>query len=90
MENAQTILVIMLSTFLAIFLIVGIAVLLKVKELLEHLKNITEKAERIADKAENIGQFFKFTAGPVAITKLLSNIIGVVHKHNKTRSSKHE
>lgn len=83
MENAQTILVVILASFLAVFLLLGIAALIKLIQLLDHLKNISEKAEKLANTAENIGDFFKYTAGPAAIVKLLSNISNVVFKHNK-------
>ena len=84
MENAQTILVVVLATFLAIFLILGIVALIKLIQVLDHLKHISEKAERLADTAENIGELFKYTAGPAAIAKLLSNISSMVFKHNKS------
>jgi hypothetical protein len=84
MENAQTVLVVILSTFLAIFLILGIIALTKLIQVLDHLKRISEKAEHLASTAENIGEFFKYTAGPAAIGKLLANISSVILKHKKS------
>ncbi len=83
MENAQQILVIILSIMLALFLLLGIFALTKLIQLLDHLKKITEKAEKLADTAESVGEFFKYTAGPAAIGKLVANITGVVFKHKK-------
>ena len=83
MDNAEQILVIMLSTALAIFLILAIVATIKIIQILNHLKTISEKAEKIANTAETVGEFFKYTAGPVAIGKLFSNVSDAVHKHNK-------
>lgn len=90
MENTQAILVVMLAIFLAIFLILGIVALIKLIQVLDHLKKVSEKAEKLADTAENIGEFFKYTAGPAAIAKLLANITHVILKHKKSGGSKNE
>ncbi|HUP26292.1 MAG TPA: hypothetical protein VM124_01435 [Candidatus Limnocylindrales bacterium] len=84
MENAQQILVIILGVMLALFLLLGIFALTKIIQLLDHLKRISEKAEKLADTAENIGEFFKYTAGPAAIGKLFANITSVVLKRKKS------
>ncbi len=88
MENAEQILVIILSTALAIFLILAIIATTKLIQILNHLKAISEKAEKLATTAESIGEFFKYTAGPAAIGKLISNISDAVFKkHNKSKGS---
>lgn len=75
MDNAEQILVIMLSSFLAIFLITGILVLIKLWQILKNIKYITEKAEQIADRAELVSEFFSNTAKPAAYVTLLGNIV---------------
>lgn len=80
MENAETILVIILSSFLAIFLLLSIVAIIKAIQVLNHLKHIAESAETIADKAEAVGDFFSKTAGPVAIANFLASIAAVVSK----------
>lgn len=86
MEDAQTILVIILASALALFLILAIVAVVKLIQLLTQLKRLTDKAEKLADRAENVTEFFKYTAGPAAIGKLLSNISETVHKHrNKSK-----
>lgn len=83
MSDATTILVIILSGFLALFLLLGIVALVKFIQILNHLERISEKAEKIADSAEHIGEFFRHTAGPAAIAKLLANVGEAVFKHGK-------
>ncbi len=83
MGNAEQVLVVILSSALAIFLLLAIFATIKTIQILNHLKTISEKAEKIANTAESVGEFFKYTAGPVAIGKFFSNISDAVYKHNK-------
>ena len=69
------VLVVIVSATLTVFLIVSIIVLVKIIQVLNDVKRITKKAEHIADQAEAVVNFFQNSAGPVAIVKLISNII---------------
>ena len=85
------ILVIFLSSALAVFILLGIVVLIKVIQILRDLKEITEKAKAIADKAEAVGEFFKKSAGPIAIGRLLSNIAeSVLHRAHHKKAKEEE
>lgn len=75
MENAEQILVVILASALALFLILAIIATVKIIQILNHLKSITEKAEQIADKAEAVSEFFAKTAGPSALVKLFANVV---------------
>ncbi|RTK93730.1 hypothetical protein EKI60_05295 [Candidatus Saccharibacteria bacterium] len=81
--TAQQILVVILSSFLAIFLLLGIVATVLVIKVLKHVKHITEKAEQIADKAEAVSSFFQQSAGPAAIAKLISNIVHAARQTKK-------
>ena len=82
-DTALKILVIILSTTLAVFLIVSIILVVKLIQVAKHLNNITAKAEEIADKAEAVTEFFGRSAAPLAIGKLLGNIADAVSRNNK-------
>lgn len=88
MEGAEQTLLIILAGALAIFLILGIIAAVKIIQVANHLKVITEKAEHIADKAENITEFFKYSAGPAAVGKLLANITEVIFKKGNNKSKR--
>lgn len=90
MNNAEQFLVIVLSAALAIFLVLGIMVLIKVNQILKHLRYITEKAEHIADKAEAVTEFFQKTAGTTAITNLISNIVSSFKQHKTNKGDDDE
>lgn len=74
MNTDERILVIFLSVTLAVFLLLGIFVLILALQILSRIKRLTEKAEDIADKAEAVGDFFQKTAGPAALVKAVASI----------------
>ncbi len=76
--NTYDILVIVLSITLGIFLIVGIILIISLIKLVGKLREITAKAEDIVGDVEAVSGFFRKTAGPVAITGLISNIVSTV------------
>lgn len=90
MENAQEILVIFLSTALAIFLTLSIVLLVICIKIANHIKHISEKAEVITDKAEDIAEFFGKAATPLAVGKLITVISDVFRGNNgKKRRRNH-
>lgn len=74
MENAQDILVVLLSSFLAIFLLLNIIALIFIIKIVQSVKRITDKAEQLADKAEEISDFMKHATGPIVIGRALTVI----------------
>lgn len=89
MDTDLRILVIILSTFLALVLLLSIIVLILFIRVMSHLRHIMQKAELVADKVEHIGAFFEKTAGPVAIMKIISNVVAnVTGSHTKSRKRK--
>lgn len=78
--DAYGILVIILSVTLAIFLVLAIVLTVFVIKLVNTLRSIAAKAENIADNVEHVGELFRKTATPVAITNLISNMVSMFHK----------
>lgn len=76
--DSYDILVIILSIALAVFLLVSIILVVGLIKLVRKLRDITAKAEEIVDDVEAVSGFFRKTAGPVAITGLISNIVSTV------------
>lgn len=85
MENAETILVIVLASFLALFLLLAIIATVKIIQVANHLKHISERAEAIADKAESAANFFGKAATPALIGNILANIADMVSKKTKKK-----
>lgn len=80
MNTTEQALLVILSTTLSLFLLVCIIATIKIIQILNDVKRIIKKAEDLADKAEAVGDFFKATAGPAALGKLVSNIIHSVQQ----------
>lgn len=78
MENAETILVIFLSTFLAIFLLLAIITTVKALQMIRRLNRIVDTAESLADKAEHAATLLRKAAAPAMISKLLSSLADAV------------
>ncbi|HUD05418.1 MAG TPA: hypothetical protein VMR18_00640 [Candidatus Saccharimonadales bacterium] len=83
MNTASGVLLIVVSSVLSVFLIVGIIVLVKVIQLINSLKRISQKAEKVIDSAEAVSNIFRKSAGPLAIGRFLNNIMDAVAKHKK-------
>lgn len=81
--DALTVLVIILSSALAVFLVLAIFVIIKVLQIVNHLKRITEKAEHIVDSAETVGDFFKSSAQSMSIGRMLAHVYETVRKKTK-------
>jgi hypothetical protein len=79
--EAFEILVVILSAARAVCLLLGIVLLVAVIKLVNKFKQITQKAEEVMDDVEAVSGFFRKSAGPVAITSLLSNIVSKVVDH---------
>lgn len=88
MEGAEQILVIILSSFLALFLLLAIIVTYKLAQVLSALKRITEKAEHIADQAESLSDIFVKSSGPIAVGRLLTHIAEAVFNKSKSKKGK--
>ncbi len=78
MDTTQEILLIILASFLAIFLLLSIVLVIKILQVISALKHILEKAEHVADKADVVTEFFSRAAAPMAISRLFAGIADVV------------
>lgn len=85
MENAQTILVIILSTALAISLVLSIILLVLCIRIAKTIRRITDKAEQIADKAEDFAEFVSHAGSSLAAGKIIANIFDLVTGKNKSK-----
>lgn len=80
MENAESILVIILSVTLTIFLIVGIFLGVVMVQFVRRLNEVADKAQEIIDNVETASEVLKKAAGPLAIGKFMMNIATILKK----------
>jgi hypothetical protein len=79
------VLVIILSATLAVFLLVAIILTISLIKLVKQLRVISDKAEEIVNDVEAVSGFFRKSAGPVALTGLVSNIVSKVAEFKDKR-----
>ncbi|MGE5299300.1 MAG: hypothetical protein ACM3KF_04650 [Acidobacteriota bacterium] len=79
MEWAQ-VLVIILSVFLAIFLLLGIVLLALLIKVTRQIKSVAGAAERTALKVEGMATNIAAFSSPVAIVKMVSSFVKNIRK----------
>lgn len=80
MHEAESILVIIVSTALTLFLLLAIIVLVLIARVLFTIKRIVEHADRVIETAGEAAGMLKNVSGPLALFKLLRNIIRTFEK----------
>lgn len=85
MDTAEQILVIFLSTALAIFLVLAIAIAVMVMRLVANLRMIAQKAESIVDSAESVAEMFKKASGPLTVMHFIRGIARAVADKQKDK-----
>lgn len=82
MNTTESVLLIILSVFLALFLSLAIAVTILTIKLVKSVRGIVLKAETIVDSVETAADVVKNASGPLATLKVIKNIIDLV-QHKK-------
>ncbi len=90
MDTYTKLLVVILASVLAIMLVLAIIVLVKIIQIVNQVKEVVEKASKVADKAEAVGEFFQKTAAPIAISRLIANIVSNAVKAKRKKGKDDE
>jgi hypothetical protein len=88
--SSYDVLVVILSITLAVFLVLGIVVLVYVLKIVKSVKRVVAKAEQVADNVEAMTAVLERTAtGPGAVLKTVAGIINnsMRHKSHKEDDS---
>ncbi|MBX4190972.1 hypothetical protein KW794_02700 [Candidatus Saccharibacteria bacterium] len=85
MDTAAEILVIIVSSVLTIFLVILIIVLVQANKVIKQVKRVTARAENVADSMEAAAAAFERTASPLAIIKIIGNIIDQTSRARKRK-----
>jgi hypothetical protein len=81
MSTTDTVLLIIVTSLLSIFIIMCIAITIVVLKLIANVKQIVIKAETAIDSVESAADIFKNVGGKVSILKLVKNIVDMTqHK----------
>lgn len=85
METASWVLLIVVSSALTLFLIVLVVALVYTIGILKQVKRITTQAESAVDSIEAAAAAVQRTASPLAVLKLVGNIVSQASKFNRKR-----
>jgi len=83
MNTTEQALLIILSIFLAIFLLLSIIALSYIIKIVKIMKEIMVKARDVADNVEAASETLKKAAGPMAFGKMFMNMADSVMKYKK-------
>ena len=83
MDSAAQVLLIIVSAVLSVFLILLALAAIYMIQVLRRVREIVERAENVAGTMEAAARTFEKTAGPIAIIKLISNIVSAVSGRKK-------
>lgn len=83
-QNAESILVIIVSALLSLCLIAVIITLIFVMKLVRNVRQIIKKGENLIDTAEEATEMIKNATGKVSFLALLHNIVNAV-SHNRKK-----
>lgn len=88
MENSSELLLIIVSATLTVFLLLAIVCLFYVISVLRKVKKLTDTAQNVALNVEAAAEAFERSAKPVAIIKVISNIVSQVMKSTNSKGRK--
>ncbi|MDL2342053.1 MAG: hypothetical protein QFB87_03175 [Patescibacteria group bacterium] len=80
MTTTQSVLLIILSVFLALFLGLAIALTVLTIKLVKSVKRIVLKAEEVVDSVETAAEVVKNASGPLATLRVIKNIVDLVNR----------
>ena len=80
MNGYEQILVAVLATFLGVFIVLGIVLLVLVIKIVKTVRRITDQAEQLAVKAGAVTEFFQHAAGPMSVGRALSTLADTFFK----------
>lgn len=85
MDTAALVLLIIVSSVLSLFLLVLIVALIYLIGILKQVKRITQHAENVADSMESAANIFERTASPLAVLKIIGDIVDKASRIRKRK-----
>jgi len=75
-----------LAITLAVLLFLSIYFVYNLVKFIKQLRTISDKAEKVASNVEAASTFFKNSAGPMAVSKFITNIVDAVRSDGDKRN----
>ena len=81
--TTQQVLLIILATTLAIFLILAIVATIVLIRFVQSLRRIAQTAERVVESAESVGDILKKAASPIGVFQFVRGIVDTATQHKR-------
>ncbi len=83
LSTVQQIILIILASALALFLVLSVAIAVMIIRLLKTLRMIAGKAEKVVESAEAVGDVFRKAAAPAGVFHFIQGVVDMATKHKK-------
>lgn len=90
MNTAEQILVIILASALAVFLVLAIIIAIQLIRLMKTLNLLAEKAQEFVDSAEKTAEMVRGAVGQLSVMRFVQNVVNMVQKRAKKDNNKGE
>jgi hypothetical protein len=80
MSTTETVLLIIVTSLLSLFIIMCIAVAVAIFKLVSSARQVVAKAETAIDSVESAADIFKNVGGKVSVFKLIKNIVDLTQR----------
>ncbi|HEY5805774.1 MAG TPA: hypothetical protein VIS56_00110 [Candidatus Saccharimonadales bacterium] len=90
MNTVEQILVIILASALAVFLVLAIVIASQIIRLMKTLQNVADKAQEFVDSAEKTAELVKSAVGQLSVVHFFQNILEMIQKRTKKDDNKGE
>lgn len=90
MNTAEQILVIILASALAVFLVLAIVIAVQMIRLMKTLQIIADKAQEFVDSAEKTAELVKSAVGQLSVVRFVQNVVDMVQKRSKKSDKRGE
>jgi hypothetical protein len=90
MNTAEQILVVILASALAVFLVLAIIIATQMIRLMKVLNNIALKAQEAVDSAEKTVELVKSAVGQLSVMRFVQNVVNMVQKRSNKGDKKGE
>lgn len=90
MNTAEQILVVILASALAVFLVLAIIIAVQLIRLMKVLNRVAGKAQEFVDSAEKTAELVRGAVGQLSVMRFVQNVFDMVQRRTKKGSKKGE
>ena len=87
MNTAEQILVVILASALAVFLVLAIIIAVQVIRLMKVLNRVANKAQEVVDSAEKTAELVRGAVGQLSVMRFVQNVVDMVQKKAKKKDN---